>query len=181
MKKASFDREGKCTVCMRIKTGIPFLFFLSPTILKNGIPTGRYRKALTDNYFSTVIAEHLDELKKLGKKPEEVRPRSGNRRDRPGLEIDKTGSDMETEKTGPGLKMEMRDRGKTGKPGKRVRKQYIFRLYLEDRDSFAKATNSWRKWINCWASPAESGSDLRPAAPVHPLCPDLSEAGQDRR
>ena len=106
-KTASFDREGgSAQYVYEDQNGNSFsVFSFSNRILKNGIPTGRYRKALTDNYFSTVIAEHLDELKKLGKK---ARKKSGPvleiEETGPVLEIDKTGSDLETEKTGPGLK-----------------------------------------------------------------------------
>ena len=148
-KTASFDREGgSAQYVYEDQNGNSFsVFSFSNRILKNGIPTGRYRKALTDNYFSTVIAEHLDELKKLGKK---ARKKSGPvleiEETGPGLEIDKTGSDMETEKTGPGLKNG--NEGQGGKPENLENvygKQYIFRLYLEDRDSFAKAAELLEK------------------------------------
>ncbi|MDO5486488.1 MAG: hypothetical protein Q4F51_09245 [Sarcina sp.] len=124
-KTASFDREGgSAQYVYEDQNGNSFsVFSFSNQILKNGIPTGRYRKALTDNYFSTVIEEHLDELKKLGKK---ARKKSG-----PVLEIEETGPGMENEDEG--FKENL------------CGTQYIFRLYLEDRDSFAKAAELLEK------------------------------------
>ena len=120
-KTASFDREGgSAQYVYEDENGNSFsVFSFSNRRLKNGVPTGRFHKALTDNYFSTVITDHLEELQKLGKK---ARKKSG-----PVLEI---------EKTGPGIEDEDVDLQED-----LYGTQYIFRLYLEDRGSFSKAAD----------------------------------------
>ena len=59
------------------------VFSVSVPVEKDGLPTGRSKKALYDNYFSTVIENHLEEIKDLAKKVKKA--------DGPELEIIETG------------------------------------------------------------------------------------------
>ena len=59
------------------------VFSMSVPRERNGLPTGLYRKALTDNYYSTVIENHLEDIRDLA---DQVHRDGG-----PELEIEETG------------------------------------------------------------------------------------------
>ncbi len=61
------------------------VFVISVPVYENGQATGRWKKALSDNYFSTVIEKNMDALKKLEEKTEKDPDLC--------LEIEKTGED----------------------------------------------------------------------------------------
>lgn len=142
-KTSSFDREGgTAQYVYEDESGNSFsVFTYSDRLLRNGVPTGRYRRALTDNYFSAMIKNHLEELEKLAKN---TRKKSG-----PVLEIEKTGQEESL-----------------------YGSQYVFRLYLEDRDLFSKAAallESMDKALSFSCKTAEAPyAQMRPAVPfVH--------------
>ena len=50
------------------------VFSTSVPVLKDGVPTGRYKRAIYDNYFSTVIENHMEELEELARKAKKAGP-----------------------------------------------------------------------------------------------------------
>lgn len=110
-KNADVSREGGCTRFLYAKEngGSFSVFTFSAPLYRDGVPTGRFRRQLFDNYFSTVIQNNLKELKELGKK--------AHKKDR--------GLELEIEDTGTG----------SGEYGA----LYTFRLYLKKSSDLAKA------------------------------------------
>ena len=83
-QQTALEQEGVASYLYENKDGESFsVFSVSVPVEKDGLPTGRSKKALYDNYFSTVIENHLEEIKDLAKKVKKA--------DGPELEIIETG------------------------------------------------------------------------------------------